>query len=190
LSRATDIHDLKGYLLEVVNGMREYMYDLPSYPEAVGEESTFFLLAGYSWRRSRFVIWTLHFDRSIQAFTFRRANWWRGGDPTKKLAMVGDAVDEAKTRLVEILRHSGRLKAGGFDLEPLAALRDIIREGKHDSVGGPPQVVKIYRHMNVTPFGVYWPNRASNQMTMLGRPLLHYEASFFPMLDPDTLGVV
>jgi hypothetical protein len=190
LTRSTDIYDLKGYFLEVINGMRDWMFELPSDPDAAGQESTFFLLAGFSWRRSEFAIWTLSYAKDIKAFTFHPARWWRGEDQAKKLTLVGDGVDDAKERLVRILRSKNKLTSGGFDLEPLAVLRDIIRDGEHPSIGGAPQLVKIYRHMNVTPFGMFWPDRKSEQKTLLGRPMLAYETSAFPMLDPDTLEVV
>ena len=188
-NRATDLKDLKGYFLEVLNGMRAHMRELPSDPKAVGEQTTFFILAGYSWRDSEFLIWTLHFDPNINRFTFRPASWWKGSDPRKKLALIGDATDEAKERLIARLRDSGKLESGGFDMEPLQVLRDMIREDGHASIGGAPQLVKVYKHLNATPFGVLWPDSSSGARTLLGRPLLDYEISSFPMLDPDTLEV-
>lgn len=190
LSRATDLYDFKGHILEVINGMRQSMHDLPSAREAVGEDETFFILAGYSWRKGDFAIWTLHYDAHIRAFTFRPASPWRGVDGYRMTAIVGDAVEEAKARLVETLRQSGKLTAGGLDMEPLAVLRDIIRDKVHAAIGGPPQVVKIYRHMNCTPFGVYWPDRVSKQISVLGRPLLAYEEPNCGVLDPDTFDVI
>jgi hypothetical protein len=70
-------------------------------------------------------------------------------------------------------------------MEPFEVLRDIIRSEKFPSVGGSPQVVKIYEHMNTVPFGVYWPDRASGQISVLGRPLMAYEKVGYSVIDPD-----
>jgi hypothetical protein len=37
---------------------------------------------------------------------------------------------------------------------PFEVLRDVIREARCDSVGGPPQVAKVYRHLNTQFFAV------------------------------------
>jgi hypothetical protein len=42
--------------------------------------------------------------------------------------------------------------------------------------------------MNTQPFGIYWPDRASGQISVLGRPLLAYELPNTGVLDPDTIG--
>ena len=75
-------------------------------------------------------------------------------------------------------------------MEPFEVLRDMLREGKYNSIGGPPQIVKVYRYLNAMPYGVYWPNRESDHITVLGRPLLDYETLEYPILDPDTLEIV
>ena len=72
-------------------------------------------------------------------------------------------------------------------MEPFEILRDMIRAGSHRTVGGPPQVVKVYPHMNCLQVGVYWPDRQSGQQTFMGRPLLPYERNFSLILDPDML---
>jgi hypothetical protein len=167
LSRAMDLHDLKRYILRVMNGMRNQMRELPSDPDQVGEDFTFFILAGYSWRDADFAIWTLHFDRSIDAFTFRPATIWGGVEGHRLIAIVGDRVAEAKARLAHIMRSSGKLTSGGFDMEPLAVLRDMIREEADASIGGAPQIVKVYKHMNVSTFGVFWPHRESRKRSAL-----------------------
>jgi hypothetical protein len=190
LSRATDLYDFKGHILEVINGMRQFMHDLPSARDAIGEDETFFILAGYSWRKSEFAIWTLLYDSRIGAFTFRPSSAWRGVDGYRMTALVGDGIEEAKSRLVDHLRRAGKLTVGGLDMEPLAVLRDMIRDGANPAIGGPPQLVKIYRHMNCTPFGVYWPDRRSKQVTVLGRPLLDYEKPNCGVLDPDSFEIV
>jgi hypothetical protein len=170
--------------------MRREMSDFPSSREEVGEDVTFFVLAGYSWRESAFAIWTLHHQKDIAAFTFREAASWRGVDGHRRLVVVGDSVIEARSRLESLLAGRGKRAAGGFDMEPLEVLIGMIRQGVDRSIGGPPQVLKIYRHMNTQPFGVYWPNRESRGIAVLGRPLLEYEQPNTGVIDPDTMELV
>ena len=127
LSRAVDLYDFKGHVLEVINGMREQMSDFAKPKVPIGEEKTFLILAGYSWRRGDFAIWTLHLDAHSDVFTFRPATIWRGVHGRRLLAVAGDCVDEAKERLRLLLRERRKLTKGGFDMEPLEVLRDIIR---------------------------------------------------------------
>lgn len=188
MSRALDIEKLKGHLVRVFNHSRQFItrpakgQEHPTAPDAI------FMFAGYSWHKKQFQIWVLHYDPHLQRFTFRPAgSWLPGHEATKIIAFVGDkeAILDAKTRLVEKLRAKGTLASGGFDMEPFDVLRDIIREGRYPSVGGSPQVVKIYEHMNTVPFGVYWPDRNSGNVTVLGRPLMSYEKVDWRVLDPD-----
>ena len=46
-------------------------------------------------------------------------------------------------------------------------------------------MVKIYEHANAVPVGVYWPDKASGQISMLGRPLMDYEKTPWGVIDPD-----
>jgi hypothetical protein len=190
LSRGVDLYDFKGHILEVINGMREWMSDFPSSREAIGEADTYFILAGYSWRRGDFAIWTLHYQKGVEAFTFREATNWAGVDGTRRLAIIGDARGVASDTLTAILTERGKRSAGGFDMEPLEALVQVIRGKLENSIGGSPQVVKVYRHMNTQAFGVYWPHRSSGQISVLGRPLLSYEEPNTGVIDPDTMEVV
>ncbi len=72
-------------------------------------------------------------------------------------------------------------------MEPLEVLRDMIRDSGYDTVGGAPQVVKIYRHMNSEFFGVTWRAQIGSPAaaTYGGRPLLDYEKAYFVMIDAD-----
>lgn len=190
LARAVDLYDFKGHILEVINGMRNWMSDFPSSRDAIGEADTYFILAGYSWRKSDFAIWTLHYQKGVEAFTFREASDWAGVAGTRRLAIIGDARGLASDTLSKILAERGKRTAGGFDMEPLEALVHVIRGKAESSIGGPPQVVKVYRHMNTQAFGVYWPDRASGQISVLGRPLLSYEQPNTGVIDPDTMAIV
>lgn len=66
-------------------------------------------------------------------------------------------------------------------MEPFEVLRDVIRDGCFDTVGGPPQLAKIYRHLNTQFFAIEW----NGDVTVAGRPVLSYEQAFIPTLDAD-----
>ena len=187
-TRATDLSDLKGHLLRIFNWSRKFISKPPVGQNIPSPDATF-ILAGYSWRSKQFRIWKLHFDLEINKYTFRPTHPWQGqeGDEAKLIAFVGDeeAVQQAKKRLVEKLRGKKRLKCGGLDMEPFEVLRDIIRSETFPSVGGAPQMVKVYEHMNTHPFGIYWPDRPTGVISLFGRPLMDYEKPPSGCIDPD-----
>ncbi len=187
-TRGMDLADLKGHLIRVFNRSRAFISHLPVRQRIPSPSGAIFLLSGYSWRSKTFKIWKLFFDPGIGRFTFRPARHWAGaGQEGKLITFVGDeaAIVDAKRRLVERLRQKAKLRDGTLDMEPFEVLRDVIRSGRHASVGGAPQVVKIYEHMNAIPFGVAWPDHPSGTVTLLGRPLLDYERSPSRIIDPD-----
>jgi hypothetical protein len=187
LSRAQDLADFKGHLLRIMNDMCKQVGDLPVGHSEPDQPDADFLLGGYSWKLKRFVVWSLYFNVHLKRFTFRPAQKWRGVKGKRVFAIVGDSLNEAKKRLISLLRSKGKLAAGGFDMEPLEVLRDMIRERVDPSIGGPLQVVKVYRHLNASPYAVYWPSRRAGNVTLFGRPLLKYERTQCLVLDPDDL---
>lgn len=74
-------------------------------------------------------------------------------------------------------------------MEPLEVLIEFIRDKGRRTIGGAPQIVKIYRHLNTMPLNVYWPNLSAGQISFMGRSLLPYERNEYMVLDPDTLEV-
>jgi hypothetical protein len=190
LNRGMDVPELKGHLLRVFNHSRTFIHHPPTGHDAPDPPGAAFILAGYSWRKKAFLVWLLHYDKSISKFTFRPIHAWPGQEKAalKLICYIGDdeAVAAAKASLVQRLKVAGKLPNGNLDMEPFEILRDIIRSEKFPSVGGSPQVVKIYEHMNAVPFGVYWPDRSSGQVSVLGRPLMDYEKVGYSVIDPDS----
>jgi hypothetical protein len=186
--RSMDIHEMRGHALNVFNSMRDSVH---SYVPEMENPDTSFILGGYSWIRKSFSIWLIHYKEKESRFAYRPAGKWIGN--FEKVVFAGDWAKEAERRLVQLLRGRYRLTADGsealgFDMEPFEVIRDILRESKtEDSVGGPPQLAKVYQHMNTRPIAVYWPNRDSGKVSLLGRPLLEYENTDYWILDPDTL---
>ena len=184
-----DIYDLKGYAVKMFNHLRDFITDLPKGQKNADAPETQFILAGYSWRKKKFVIWLIHFDAHRRKFTFRPHRSWNGSNGMKLLCMTGDHLDKAKALIVGKLKAKNKLPHGGFDMEPFEALRDMIRCGQYPEIGGPPQILKIQQHMNSTPYSVYWPDKKSGDISLLGRPLLDYEFSETMIIDPDSLEI-
>ncbi len=187
--RILDLAQLKGHLIRVFDHSRRFISNLPRGQSTPDDPEAIFVLSGYSWRTKKFHVWTLHYDRSLAGFTFRPTTEWGGQEAGayKLITYIGDPepVQHAKESLVNTLRERGKLQGGSLDMEPFEVLRDIIRSRAYPSVGGPIQLVKIYEHANAIPIGVYWPDRASGVISVLGRPLLDYERSQWGVIDPD-----
>ncbi|MEV6659483.1 hypothetical protein [Nocardia fluminea] len=192
--RRTDLGNARGVLIDVFNSMRAEIKDHYLGNAGPGDPETQFLFGGFSWRAQEFLIWTLHYDLAADRFTFRPATAWAGqvaGEPRRKLiAWIGDeaAVHDAKKSLISRLREAGKLDSGGFDMEPFEVLRDVIREGAFDSIGGAPQVAKVYRSLQTQYFSVRWPD-VEGSLHAVGRRALSYEQFFLPEIDPDRPGV-
>lgn len=186
LDRGQSLEDLKGHLVRVFNGMLNELTDVAPHLDQ-NEEQALFILAGYSWKFQRFVMWTLYWNATLQAFDFAPTRPWRGGNEEKQLAIVGDELDAAKELLVELLRDKGQLRGGGFDWEPLEVLAKMIRDSRFPSIGGYPQVVKVYKALKVVPFSIPWQrDDGTTVLTAFGRPLLDYEtANRIPRLHFD-----
>lgn len=188
--RRMDISDARPVFLDVFNGMRSEIKDHWLGAEGPGDPGTTFIFGGFSWKASSFKIWTLHYDKDIDRFTFRPTSPWGGqsdGNYLKHITWMGDrpAVREAKKLLADVLRERGRLVTSGFDMEPFEVLRDVIRGQKHDTVGGAPQIAKVYRSLQSQYFSVLWPD-ANGSPHAAGRVELDYEHFALPVIDPDS----
>jgi hypothetical protein len=196
-TRALDVCQLQHFLLAFLNGMVDAIHSLPSDGGyAVPPSDTRFLLGGYSWQFKAFFIWRILFDPK----TNRYVSWRVGRNGYDRLlAFDGDAgnADDTKALLAEarerngrVMHRRGRDPRQHCDFEPLEVIRDFSRERRFETVGGAPQLLKVYQHMNSLPFAVFWPDRASRRISFLGRPLLDYEIGHYLVMDVDTLETV
>lgn len=190
LNRGLDLRDLKGHLLRVLNDMLALVHDLPKVEGLDHTPKTDFLLGGWSWKSNHYKIWHLHFDAQLKKFTYRPTSRWAGANKDKVFALVGDYKEEFKKRLVDLLRKKRKLDQGGFDMEPLEVLRDMLRDGTFDKIGGAPQVMKVYKYASCKPYATFWPTKASGKVALLGRPLMDYEMSEYFVIDTDTLETI
>ena len=212
-TRAQDITVLKSHVLKVFEGLRSSVHD------AVGNEgipSAEFLFGGYSWIRKEFLIWRIHYhvpqlrkppkDRKeakellekLSGFIATPAKSWQG----QPWIISGDEeyAIEGRRRLQTLLVDKGRaphqVKQFKFDWEPFEVIRDMLREVEGDPflhrtahIGGAPQVLKIYEHLNARYLGVEWGQKSDGtpQIFVCGRKTLEYETPTLWHLNPDTL---
>jgi len=193
LDRATDYSSLRSHTLSIFNSMVDsFETDI----DGLQVPDTEFILAGYSWRRRTFEIDVLFYNKTEKRFIHSHAK--KGIGNFGLLKVSGDRSGDALSRLYGLLRarfgnesvtSSSTLKRR-FDMEPFEVLRDMIREsGHYDTVGGPPQILKITLYMECRRFGVYWPSRESGAVYLGGRRLLPYENIDSWTLDPDTFSI-
>jgi hypothetical protein len=196
LSRAQDIVELKSHVLKVFESLRASVHD------ASGDEgipSAEFLFGGYSWIRKKFMIWRIHFQRGMNSFEANPAKEWKGNPWI--FAGDKDHVEKARSKLSEILIANNRaphqVDFFKFDWEPFQVIRDMLREvdsnkmlHKNESIGGAPQVLKIYEHLTSRYLAIDWniSRQGDGQgVYVCGRKILGYESPSLWILNPDTL---
>ncbi len=69
-------------------------------------------------------------------------------------------------------------------MEPLEVLRDMLRSGDFDTIGGAPQVGKVFPYLQSALLPLYWPD-SSGEPHVGGRPALPYEVFSTPIIDPE-----
>jgi hypothetical protein len=174
----------KGVVLNILNGMLEHKSDY-EIPEVE------FIFGGYCWHTQEFKLWKLVYQKDIKKFTHRPISFWKGVKSTIKVALSGDYLDEAKERLVSLLKERGKFESGYLDMEPLEVIRDMLLAPDADRsfhlIGGAPQMVKVYKSLNRVPFGVTWVIGDKEVVTLFGRPVKSFRNMPLPVINPVTL---
>nr|WP_152332257.1 hypothetical protein [Micromonospora purpureochromogenes] len=189
-SRRYDITQLADIVENVLNQMLDIrVVDRALLESAHLEKSaTMFILGGWSWRYQQFQIWKYVFSRKERRYVRSKREPYREDQPSVQLQIGGDVTGEALREFNLLRARLGLTMDDPLDMEPFEVLRDMIRSRKYPTVGGAPQVVKVYRHMNADFFGVIWRSepRGEAAATYGGRPLLDYEKQLFPLIDADS----
>jgi|SRR5579862_9000012 len=173
--RSLDIVRVKDHLLRIFTDLVKDHKESVA-PLARGDAQ--FLFAGYSWLSKDYRIWTIDYSDKGKEFAVREAKSFH--PRLRKAAFIGDWSTRLRNALA---RDLGTSEGGPLYLEPLTSLAGLIEKaGKNDTIGGPPQVIRISQHMNTRPLCVRW----KNQDTLFGRPLFHYENIDYWTIDPMT----
>lgn len=191
-TRAMDLYDLNGYVLKHINHLSQSVYDAAN-PEEQSENE--FIFGGYSWANKEFQLWRYFYDQREHKFIsggkLHSILPWIPG----YIAIIGDKRKEYTKELRRILQERYGLQCenyhgSGLDMEPFEALCNILRNvDACDTIGGAPQMVKVYQFMNSRPVGIYWPNKTEDPFqnrTLLGRKMFDFEDSDFWFMDPET----
>ena len=170
--RALDIGRVKNHIVRIATDL------IRSYEDVVEDWTSTdvqFLFGGYSWLKQDFRLWTIYFKESDRSFAAREAVSFH--DNLRKAAFIGDWAKPVRSRVHAAVAGL----TGPAHIEPLIALADCLESASEsDTIGGPPQVVRIARHMNTRPLCVPW--RGAD--TLFGRPLFDYENTDYWVLDP------
>lgn len=198
-----DVTKLKSHALKVFNGMLEQICpDSHVKPPQPVVPKVNFLFGGYSWQRKEFELWSISYSLQEKQFVAHSAQWLSHCDDAKKvlfrrkqnientrpigrLAFAGDQAEVAMKLLSEKLATKD---AQSLDMEPFEVIRDMLRNPAHsETIGGAPQIVKVYQYMETAPIGVFWPDKKTGKIHLQGRLCLGYEGTDRWILDPDTL---
>lgn len=203
-----DLAALRTHALKVFDGMAAQIK--PSKHVNKAQDVTpgaTFLFGGYSWIKKGFQLWSvsyrvgdmcfvadparwLAFSKEAGRIVIRKSKKTNGEQSLGRIAFAGDQTPLAKKLLLEKLNAKG----GGarhhktLDMEPFEVVRDMLRDPDHgETIGGAPQVVKVYQYMRTAALGVYWPHKKAGEVHLQGRACLGYERVDRWVLDPDTL---
>jgi hypothetical protein len=178
--RRYDLLDARGHALRVINDMITSGDAIqgPDPPDSRAD----FLFGGFSANKGRFRLWNFSYVASDGCFRAEPILPRSIGT----VSFIGDVGSEARRRLRELMdAYNG---GGLLDMQPFEVIRDLLREHAHDTIGGPPQLAKVYRHMNTEAFAIEWspaPGEVEPRLTLLGRTLLDYEQLGVPKLVAD-----
>lgn len=191
-TRALDVTEINGHLLNHANHLIKSVYDIadPNYKPDIE-----FIYGGYSWTEKRFRIWRYYYDPTDERLA-------KDGKPHRilrsidsNIVVVGDQRYKFKMELRNFLKEKygeDVENANGImlNMEPFEVLCRLLRNSdKTMTIGGAPQMIKVYQYMNSSPVGVYWPNKEDNiylNRTILGRKMFDYESTSYWFIDPVT----
>jgi len=199
--RSQDIKPLKSHILKIIDNMSEDIVKSLKVPNnGDPKPAASFLFGGYSWINKAFELWEIFFQKSQGCFEERPARWltylpshnkyglWNSktAQALGRFAFIGDQGNAAYLSLAERLLSAGNPPK--LNWEPFEIVRDMLRADSHcETIGGAPQVVKVYQYMRTDPIAVFWPQKKDGFVTLKGRKCLGYERLGRWILDPDTL---
>jgi hypothetical protein len=208
-SRAMDIRELRTHAIKIfstiVNSIDTPIKDLEN-PDVA------FIFGGYSWILKSFVIWHISYDNNLLKMIARPAEHAITNPEAKKIfigstrtaslpsntnlgkiCFGGDQAEEARIRFINHMnnkfsKNPSLLENSKLDWEPFEVVCDMLKDpDKAHTIGGSPQVVKVYQHMNTMSLAIYWPDKSSGQIYLHGRPVFGYENIDNWIIDPETL---
>jgi hypothetical protein len=180
-----------GFLLADTLRVFQQSYDAihgfpAGYTSPMDPPDNFFLIGGYDWETSRFKAWTLKYSPADGAFRYDKSI----SSTTHKYVFVGDDPEAVRTARQITQKAFGTKSATRVkvDMEPYHALSEIAADEKYPTVGGVPQLGKVYRHLNSQLFLVRSSAGGGDGDVLnhfAGRPVRDLERSSLPVFDPQ-----
>ncbi len=190
-TRAEDITNVTSIIGSILNNLMA-SWELSTSDKAEEVKDTNILFAGWSWKFRRFEIG--YFKSKDAIFNFHHSKTklphpWATEDAP--LYFIGDYKEDYMKCLVEVLeqRHGKQTrkqkkKIVNFDYEPIEALAKLlsldVEKCERPSIGGAPQLLKIYPFGNDLPIVL---RMSAKEHYLLGRKLFDWEKTSFPILD-------
>ena len=192
-NRAMDVKDINGHLLNHANHLISSVYDLadPNYSPDIE-----FIYGGYSWVEKRFRIWRYYYDSTAKKMAKKRNSPRILHNIDSKIVIIGDQREPFKKELRSFLKEKygedvENISGLMLDMEPFEVLCRLLKStDRTKTIGGAPQMIKVYQYMNSCPVGVYWPKKEDDiyrNRTLLGRAMFNYEDTSYWFIDPETL---
>jgi hypothetical protein len=188
-NRDVDVNDIKKRMRKLFNDMRLFIGDLPRGQNKPDPPDCELIFGGWSWKSRGFRLWRFHYVAHSDLFDFEPVGQGFRVGKQHPIIFAGTrrAVEEARGRIVAMLKARNRFHTDFFNMEPFEALRDIIREGNYHDIGGPPQLAKIYEHGGTQVFAIRWQLPREREFAVLGRPLFPKEGNRLRIIDPDQI---
>ena len=139
---------------------------------------TQFLVSGYDFASGEPFLKKIYFDAALGRYQRHPGGGLKVGNINAAVSFIGDEYEDYFNILARRLRSAGT----EVNFQPVEALLEVVsKQGRHSSVGGSLQVVKVYRHRNYLPYAIRANGEA--QISLFGRPLLEYEKTQYPILE-------
>ena len=205
--RSMDLSELKTHGLKIFDAMATLLQSDAHVIGAPQDDipAAEFLFGGYSWIKKEFELWRIRFDKTRRRFVAIEAQW-AYFDPLRRrvhmdhlarserktaigrIAFAGDQAPKAKRLFSQMMarRYREGEEISKIDMEPFDILTGMLRDPDHSStIGGAPQLIKVYQYMQAVSFPIYWPDKQSGRRFLQGRPCLGYENLDTKIVDPD-----
>jgi hypothetical protein len=198
--RSEDITKLLPRIVDLINAYRAAWKDVDPLVIAQENATTRFLFGGWSWKYRKFYIYPIQYNSKInlfQAYTHKGIVKRLELSKDEKCIAIGNYTPEFYEALKKTIKKH-RLRT--LNYEPLQVLSGMLRTPKFTDrqsdeslyrpadkvgvIGGAPQALKIYQHANFRPIAIRWAaGAAESEVSLFGRPLLHYERTILPIYD-------
>jgi hypothetical protein len=159
--------DIRNFVAQVERLLKparssSHLTDLPSSGDTLAAEV---LIGGWSWRKSRFEVFTFSRDKRGD---LQKQDVLRGGQTLAGVHLFGSGWERARDRLKARLLELDQPQ--GVQWEPLEILAAMCADDDERDVGGAPQIVVANQHGLTDQFLVPWPTN-DDELWFCGRPL-------------------